>query len=921
VTSDGKKRSAEAGATSEEGDESLEKPWQKTWQDVVAAVDVDPEQGLDDAEVTERRERYGENRLRDTQTKGAWQILIEQFKSLIIGLLAVAAILSFAFNEWIEGLAVVVVIVINTTIGFVTELRAVRSMEALQELSRVDVTVRRSGEAQEVSAETLVPGDVLLLSGGDVITADARLIEASKLQADEAALTGESMPVTKEASPVDAETPLAERASMVYKGTAITRGSGEAVVITTGMNTELGHISSLVEEAEEEATPLEERLEALGRKLIWVTLGVATLVAISGILAGREIQLMIETAIALAVASVPEGLPIVATVALARGMWRMARRDALINRLAAVETLGATNVILTDKTGTLTENRMTVVHVTLDDEEIEISGEGLDTEGTFTEDGEPVDPEADEHLRRLLKVGVLCNNAELSGEQAEADQVDPDDEAVSAVGDPLEVALLVAGAKAGLRRSDLLETMPKAREVAFEADTKMMATFHEMEGTYYVAVKGALEPVLDSAVQIMTESDPRDFREGERERWHDRNEELAADGLRVIALATKTVESEESEPYEDLIFLGLAALLDPPREEVQDSMAACKRAGIRVVMVTGDQPATARNVARAVGLVEEREADTIYGQDLKDFGDLSEDEQQEVLATSIFARVTPEQKLDLIAAHQGTGAIVAMTGDGVNDAPALKKADIGVAMGQRGTQVAKEASDMILKDDAFSTIVVAIEQGRAIFDNIRKFVLYLLSCNVAEILVVSLASVVSAPLPIRPLQILFLNLVTDVFPALALGVGEGDPNVMNRPPRDPKASILERQHWVAIGGFSSLITFAVLGALALGLTWLEMPQERAVTLSFLTLALAQLWHVFNMRDHDAGVLKNEVTQNPYVWGALVLCVILLGLAVYVPFLADLLGVVDPGVTGWGVVLALSLVPLALGQIAKELLGW
>ncbi|MBN1247031.1 MAG: cation-transporting P-type ATPase, partial [Anaerolineae bacterium] len=489
------------------------------------------------------------------------------------------------------------------------------------------------------------------------------------------------------------------------------------------------------------------------------------------------------------------------------------------------------------------------------------------------------------------------------------------------VGDPLEVALLVAGAKAGMRRPDLLETMPEVREVAFEAETKMMATFHKPNGDYRIAVKGALEPVLDSSTQIMTEKGIRDFEKGEREAWIDRNEELAADGLRVIALATRIVESEEADPYEDLVFLGLAALLDPPREEVRPAMEACRKAGIRVVMVTGDQPATARNVARAVGLVGESDADVIYGQDLKDVANLGGEERQRVLDAPIFARVTPEQKLDLIAAHQGTGAIVAMTGDGVNDAPALKKADIGVAMGRRGTQVAKEAADMILKDDAFSTIVVAIEQGRAIFDNIRKFVLYLLSCNVAEILVVGLASVVNAPLPIRPLQILFLNLVTDVFPALALGVGEGDPHLMARPPRDPEESILERQHWVAIGGFSAIITLAVLAALALGLTWLGMSQPRAITLSFLTLAFAQLWHVFNMRDHDAGVFKNEVTQNPYVWGALALCVVLLGLAVYVPFLANLLGVVDPGLTGWALVLGLSFVPLVLGQVAKEIFGW
>jgi Ca2+-transporting ATPase len=401
-----------------------------------------------------------------------------------------------------------------------------------------------------------------------------------------------------------------------------------------------------------------------------------------------------------------------------------------------------------------------------------------------------------------------------------------------------------------------------------------------------------------------------------REKWHEKNMALAEDGLRVIALATKTVEDPDVDPYENLTFLGLAGLLDPPRKAVRDAITACHNAGIDVVMVTGDQPATARNVAREVGLVHDEEVDVVYGQEMSE--ELTEEEKRQALDAPIFARVTPKQKLDLIAAHQDTGAIVAMTGDGVNDAPALKKADIGVAMGQRGTQVAREAADMILKDDAFSTIVVAVEQGRAIFNNIRKFVLYLLSCNVAEIMIVGLASVVNAPLPIRPLQILFLNLVTDVFPALALGVGEGDPHIMERPPRDPEEPIIGRQHWAMITGYSALISMAVLAVLAIALTSFGMDQDRAVTLSFLTLAFAQLWHVFNMRDPDASVIRNEVTENPYVWGALVLCIILLLIAVYVPFLADLLGVVDPGLRGWALVIGASIIPLILGQIGQAL---
>jgi len=889
-------------------DQAVDRAWRRSADEVLQAMDVSLDEGLDEQETQRRRERYGENRLRDTETKSAWQIFIDQFKSLIVTLLGVATILSFAFGEVVEGIAIAVVILINALIGFVTELRAVRSMEALQELSRVDAKVRRDGQAQEIPAEELVPGDIVILQGGDVITADLRLTEASKLQVDESALTGESVPVAKQVGPVAEETPLAERASMAYKGTAVTRGAGEGVVVATGMSTELGEISSLVAEAEEEATPLEERLEQLGRKLIWVTLGIAAIVAISGIIAGRDLFLMVETAIALAVASIPEGLPIVATVALARGMWRMAQRNALINQLSAVETLGATNVILTDKTGTLTENRMTVVNLAFEGERVEISGRGLERDGEFRRDGATVSPDENARLRRALEVGVLCTDASLPPEDVDASK---------AVGDPLEVALLVAGAKAGLRRDDLLDSQPEVREVAFDAEVKMMATYHEKDGRHRVAVKGALEAVIDASTEMLNaDGEPVPVDDAAREKWQEKNQALAEDGLRVIALATKTVDDPDVEPYEDLTFLGLAGLLDPPRHAVRDAITACHNAGIDVVMVTGDQPATARNVARAVGLVHNVDADVVYGQELSD--ELTAEEKRQVLDAPIFARVTPKQKLDLIAAHQEAGAIVAMTGDGVNDAPALKKADIGVAMGQRGTQVAREAADMILKDDAFSTIVVAVEQGRAIFNNIRKFVLYLLSCNVAEIMIVGLASVANAPLPIRPLQILFLNLVTDVFPALALGVGESDPHVMERAPRDPKEPIIGRRHWAMITGYSALITAVVLAVLAIALTRFGMAQDRAVTLSFLTLAFAQLWHVFNMRDPDASIIRNEVTQNPYVWGALALCIALLLAAVYVPFLANLLGVVNPTLEGWALVIGASLMPLILGQIGQAL---
>ncbi|MGD2050206.1 MAG: cation-transporting P-type ATPase [Chloroflexota bacterium] len=883
-----------------------QKPWSRALDEILDDFEVDPENGLDDAAVSRRRDEFGRNRLREAERRSTLQIFIEQFKSLVVLLLVAAAALSLAFGEIIDSLAIMAVVLINALIGFFTELRAVRSMEALQEIGDVKAKVRRNGSVHEVDAEELVPGDIVILESGDVVTADLRLLEAAKLQANESALTGESVPVGKRVEPVDEETPLAERASMAYKGTAITRGSGVGVVVTTGMETELGEISELVEKAEEEQTPLEERLDNLGRNLIVITLGIAAIVAVAGILQGRDTLQMIEIAIALAVAAIPEGLPIVATIALARGMQRMAQRNALVNRLSAVETLGGTNIICTDKTGTLTENQMTLTKMALTTGDVQISGEGLEQEGSFTRDGEEISPQKNDVLRRALEIGVLCNNATLPAPDAGEE----------AIGDPVEVALLVAGAKAELYRDELLEEMPEEREVAFDPEVKMMATFHQTENGFRVAVKGAPEAVFDVSSQRLTKDGPDDLGEDAREEWLTRNEEMAREGLRVLAVAERCADEVEADPYQSLISLGLVGLLDPPREDVRDAIRACQKAGIRVVMITGDQAATARKVALAVGLVDEEDADVLEGPELQNLLE-GGDNQAEIKEAPILARVSPKQKLDLIDIYQSEGLIVAMTGDGVNDAPALKKADIGVAMGQRGTQVAQEAADMVLRDDAFSTIVDAVKQGRIIFNNIRKFLLYLMSCNLSEIFTVGLASLLALPLPILPLQILFLNLVTDVFPALALGVGEAERGVMGRPPRDPDEEILLRHHWYAIGGYGFVITLAVLGSLGLALTWLGMPNEQAVTVSFLTLAAAQLWHVFNMRDLGTSLIRNEITTNLYVWGALALCAILLLLAVYLPVLSDVLSTVDPGLNGWLLVLAMSVLPTIVGQVLKE----
>ena len=837
--------------------------------------------------------------------KAAYQSLSNNSRAPLWCWLAFAAAISFLFGQTIEGYAVIVVIFLTIAIGFFTEVKAVRSMEALRKLSQVQTNVRRSGQVSQIAATKLVPGDIVLLDSGDIVTADMRVIEANKLQANESTLTGESLPVGKRTDPLDEKTELAERTNILFKGTAITRGSGAGVVIATGMATELGHISALVEDAKEEVTPLEKRLDRLGHRLIWLTITIAALVAITGIVSGKELFLMIETSIALAVAAIPEGLPIVATVALARGMLEMAKRNALINRLSSVETLGATSIIFTDKTGTLTENKMTVTKLVFEEDEIKSSS--ADNAGSNMKESAIADGK-NRLLHEALKTGVLCNNATLSKGQVEKGQ--------DGVGDPTELALLAAGATADIFRDDLLQDLPEEREEAFDNDTKMMATFHKQNSGFHIAVKGAPEVVLDACSSILTKDGPKNLTEENNRRLKKINTEMAMQGLRVLALATRRVDTVDRFPYADLTFVAMVGLLDPARSEVKQAIAACKVAGIRVIMVTGDQPVTARHIARQVEMIEGNDAKVIRGNELNNFQDMAKEERRRILDISIFARVSPKQKLDLIALYQEKGAIVGMTGDGVNDAPALKKADIGIAMGNRGTQVAQEAADMVLKDDAFATIITAIEHGRVIFNNIRKFILFLLSGNVGEILAVGTASLINFPLPLLPLQILFINLLLDVFPALALGVGKGIPGIMQKPPRDPKEPILTGKHWTAIFGYGALIGLSVVGALWIALYWLQMPKAQAVTISFLTLGFSRLGHIFNMRDTDSGLFQNEITSNPFVWGALVLCSTLLLTAVFVPGLAQILQLESPGRQGWLLIFGMSLVPLVFGQVFK-----
>lgn len=847
---------------------------------VAQLLAASPETGLSQAEAVRRLRSHGPNRLRRQKPRSAMAMLFHQFRSVIVWLLAAAAVISLIMGDIAEGGAIIIVLLLNGTIGFVTELRAARSMEALFRIAEVRTRVRRDGRVQMIDARDVVPGDVVVLEGGDVVTADLRLSEASSLQADESILTGEAAPVAKSAEPVAEDTILAERTSMVFKGTAITRGAGEAIVTATGMATELGRISQLTEAAQGGTSPLEVRLERLGHTLIWLTLVLAAGTALTGILRGQEPTIMIQTAVALAVAAIPEGLPVVATLSLARGMWRMARRNALIRRLSAVETLGATTLILTDKTGTLTENRMSVVRFVLEDGEFE--------------------PEAsDPSVELALRTGAACTTAELGHGNRKG------------TGDPMELALLEAADRVGLAPLER-----RLEQHAFDPERRMMATVSaEADGAFY-AIKGAPEAVIEACSQVLDRDGPRALTDTEKLEWVRRNEGVAAEGLRTLGLAMKSEGRAGAEPYEGLTLIGLVCLADPLRADVPPAIAACRAAGVRVVMMTGDHAATAARIASDAGIGNDGPT-VIEGRELAvlDLNCAGEETQARVRAADVFARVAPETKLTLVSFHQQDGQIVAMTGDGVNDAPALKQADIGVAMGLRGTQVAREAADMVLNDDDFATIVEAVRQGRIIFGNIRKFIVYLMSCNLSEVLIVAVAVGAGLPVPLLPLQILYLNLVTDVFPAFALGLSQGDGQEMNRPPRNPSEPLIGPPEWLRIAGLGAAQSIATLAAFVLALFQMDLPVDQAVTMAFLTLALGQLWNVLNTRAADTRLIANDVTRNPFVWGALALCLALIGAALWLPGLSAALNLVTPGREGLVLAAGASLIPLVLGQAA------
>lgn len=871
-------------------------------EEMLTAMDVNLHEGLTTAKAIHRNTQFGLNAFALKPPKSFWLVLLKQFQSPIVYLLAFAAIVSFYFNSYVEAIAISIVLLINALIGFFLEMQARRSMQALKEMDVITCRVFRDGKIHEINAEKIAPGDIVDLESGDIIPADGRLVVSHLLQCDESSLTGESIPSLKHTEKLPEKTALGDQVNMVFKGSSVMNGHGKVVITGIGKDTELGKITALVESAASTETPLDKKLNSLSKKLIWVMLFMTLIFAGTGFIQGKDWLIILETSIALAVAAFPEGLPIVATIALSYGMLLMAKRGAIVKNLSAVETLGSTNVILTDKTGTLTENVIYVDTFSFPDETIRASIQ--EKEITFLDGATLVHTQ---NYERIKLVAALCNNATIHmGKKKE-----------KALGDPVEIALLHLANTSDNDFQSIQQKYERVEEIPFDATSKMMATLHKTEAGNLVAVKGAAEQLLDKCTQIQQGDNIQSITKKDKTNILKAADAMSENGLRVLAFAYREGKGIPQDDFlKDLVYIGLIGFLDPPRLDIKKAITSCRNAGIKVVMITGDHPKTALNIAEKVGLIDDMDEAVINGLDFQEGKTITKEWKTKILSTAVFARTTPKQKLDIAEIFQQAGNIVAMTGDGVNDAPALKKADVGIAMGLRGTQVAKEAANIVLKNDSFTSIAEAVAHGREIFNNIKKFVVYLVSCNLSEIFIVTALGFYAPASTVLPLQILFLNIVTDVFPALALGLGKGDKTVMKRPPRSPKEEIVNHKDWIKIAWYAFAITMSVMVAVIYSKYFITRDHQILNNVSFVTLAFAQLFHVFNMSSPKSKIWKNEVTRNHFVWYAVILCTALIVMVFVVPYFRVPLGLVLLDINIWFVVILASLIPLVVVQLLK-----
>ncbi len=922
-------------------------------EDTARQLGVDVSSGLAAEEAERRLADGGPNELPEPPPPSLLKRILDQLKSFVVLLLIAASIISALLGDIVEAAAIMAIVVLNAILGVVQEGKAEQALASLRRMAAPEARVLRGRRRLTVAARELVPGDVVLLEAGNNVPADLRLIEAVNLLVEEAALTGESVPVHKNAAAVHAaDTGIGDRSNSAYMGTLVAHGRGQGLVVATGMATEIGRIAEMIASTKEEQTPLQRKLDELGRMLGIACLLICALVFVLAAVRDTDLGLIVRpggglgaylvtfkealvevfiVAVSLAIAAVPEGLAAIVTICLALGMREMVRRHALIRKLPAVETLGSATTICSDKTGTLTQNEMTVVRLWADGRSVEVTGQGYEVEGEFREGGRPLAASDDPVMRVLLAGGALCSDAVL--------EAAADGRQTRMVGDPTEGSLVVAAAKAGLLRPALESALPRVAEVPFDAERKRMSTIHEPRdaaaaallaaaggdgGRRVAVVKGAPDLVLALCSRELGPEGPRPLSEAGRQAILEANSAMAREALRVLAVAVRAVndgaadEPDAATIERDLVFVGLAGMIDPARAEVAPAIARARGAGIRTAMVTGDYADTARAIASQIGLLRPG-AEVITGAQIQQMSD--EELAGHATRTDVFARVSPEHKVRIVEALRSQGEVVAMTGDGVNDAPALKRADIGVAMGITGTDVTKQTADMVLTDDNYVSIVSAVEQGRIIYSNIRKFVYFLLSCNVAEIAIIFLATLFGWPVPLAAIQLLWLNLLSDGAPALALGMEKGDPDIMEQPPRPPREPVINRSMISGILVQTVAITAVVLIAYWQGLTRLSGLEgtDRVVTartMAFATLVLSELARVYTCRSERFPLLRLGLFSNRWMQPAVGLSLVLMLLVIYVPFLQPVFNTVALSLREWGLIVPLLFVPSVVAELQK-----
>lgn len=883
--------------------------WNYSTNEISKIQETNIANGLSNSEADQRLKKFGNNQLPEKKRISPIKIFIRQFSNFIVWVLLVAAIIAAFLGEIIDFSVISIFVVLNAALGFFQEYKAEKSIAALRKLSSPTTKVIRDGKMQVVKSAKVVPGDIVFLEAGDQVPADGRVIESTQLSTQEAALTGESLPISKTTDTLEKrDLPIGDRQNMVFQGTIVVNGKGKIVITETGVNTELGKIALLLQSSPDDQTPLQKRLEQLGHHLVAICFGIVLIVFILGLFRGYAFTEMLMMALSLAVAAIPGGLPAVVTVALSIGVRKMAKRNALVRQLPSIETLGCTTVICTDKTGTLTQNEMTVTNIWVNEKLINVKGTGYTPEGSFEREGNIINPKDNAELIHALRIGLLCNNASLYKE----------DNLWKVAGDPTEGALITVAEKAGLQKKTLEEENPPIQEIPFDSERKKMSVLRKTPKGKILFVKGAPDVLLNSSESILINGNILTLDEKYRELVSKTNKHLASQALRVLAVAYREIDTQETidKSYEEkLVFVGLIAMMDPPRPEVKGAIDTCKKAGINTVMITGDHKETANAIALQLGLAE-KESLSLSGDEVEKMSDA--DLKDIVKNTKVYARVSAEHKLRIIRAWRELGEVVAMTGDGVNDAPALKEADIGLAMGITGTDVAKEASDIVITDDNFASIVNAVEEGRGIYDNIKKFVSYLLSTNIAELLVIfsgilfGFTDPTGAPfVSLTAVQLLWINLVTDGFPAVALAMDPVDPRAMTMSPRKSSEPILSRKFAMRLFAISVLITCATIAACH---SSLSSGAELAHTMAFTTMIILELVRVQMIRSqYHIGIFSNP-------WLIVAVCgSILVQIAViYTPILQKIFKTVPLGLNQWLIIFTIVSVTWVVGTLVNKL---